>query len=872
MNKRVYTLWKALSFLLLLMFLSPPFLQPVIPARAAAPACSLDQPYQIFLPSIQGSGTNSGTPQPMKPVLAYQTGKTYLYRYEMLSRVQTAQTNPNGEAASEMNTSIVKGDVEISITGESEGVFDGQIRLVSPVLCLQNDQGDDIFSDDADFLAALQIPLLFKQHQNGVILEVSVPTTSDPQAVNLLKGILTSLQATLQADETYDAIEQSGQGTYRTSYQTQLRADGLHLTRNIDQNSFSTFLTQGDLPDLLLNNRIQTKLDRSTGVFSYIRFDEVIRTEDTQQTDPAELDSVVFWNTASTRGQLKLLQVQDTPAARLAQPGRHTYQVASLAAVFPDPIEPGGLNLDTLNLQAEFDQFQANPENLAQFQRMTNILAQVDGAHAEFETRLTQQLSGDLEITRRYIDLLGADGSAASQEMLAALLYDPATLTNTLKTQALINLALLAEPTQTALDSVQRVLQTSPITEHIQTATLAWGAMAGSLLETHPISATLIAADLRSQLDVAATPEQISLLLNALGNIGQDDLPTLLTPYFSSPDSNAQWAAYWALRHVPGQPAEDLLIAALEDDSLSPFVKKGAALALKNKKGGMSQAAKDKLKNFEAENPTPQGGLFQHNWDKTYGGERVGGSMPGSVYFASPPYSTRLEMQALQEIKYHIKTVKVNLIDKKGQLFSATAWSKPVNEFVQQFYINVTVIGNTLVSEKRDVSCGAQDARNLYNNVTNIFDYSYEYPVWGILIVGVEIKGTFCFKADYNYAWNVCNPLNMSAEIKFEPSAALFVAAGGFAKIWPVRGGISLEADVIKLSLPPALNAVYNITDNFQACLTVPLNIQALSGAIKAWAERKKIGGWKRFLEYNIWEFNVLAYQKDLVSPKCWTP
>jgi hypothetical protein len=830
----------------------------------------------VYLPLVgNGIGSAIVAPEPLLRELQYVVGKTYVYEYQMTTDVVAGKLDSEGYREESPNTSVVRGTVRVSITGkEGDDVFVGNISFVDPVICAANDDDPDAFIDDADLLGDLQTPVGFKQRADGVILEVSNAPTAQPVAVNLLKGVLNSLQATLRASDVYTVSEDSAQGNYTAEYAAHLTHAGLQLTKTIDQDAFGNFITQGDVPSFMLNNTIHMTLDRATGVFSHVRFHEVVRSEDVQALDPDTIEGVAVWNTSGTSGSLRLLQVEDIPAQVLSGLDFSAYQSGGLGIEFDSPVEPSlGIDMETLDLTAELDALEADPTNLDLFHRMTLILGADDtgAAPTELQTRLLHNLDQE-DVARTYIDLFGYEGSPGSQAVLTSLIdpTDPQTavISTTLQEQALINLALVKEPAPVTLDMMNTIMSSSVVTTHARMATLAWGAIASTLSNTHPLSATQIYVDLRTRLNSASTDEEIELLLTALGNTANSSLPGIVSAYFDHPSPRVQWTAYQALQGVPGQEVENILIAALADATISPFVKQGAALALKNQHGGGSPAGANAANEFFNNYPTPQGGIFQKSWNREFGGQRVGGSAPGHVLMASPPFASRLELQAMQEVNFYLRAVHFNFeIEKK--LLTAQAWSKPKDANFQQFGIRLIIFGKTLKDEVQDLSCAASRTENIYNSTRDIYNANFQYPVWGALVVGVGLKIDGNFRMDYHYNWSLCNPLNMTGELNITPQASLRGTASGYAQLWRLRGGVALETGILAVRMPPTLTSVYNLTDNFKTCALVPLQITALNGSLVAFAEAKAFGKWNRFYQKTLWTFSLPSSNHTLVE-QCW--
>ncbi|MCA9936667.1 MAG: hypothetical protein KC415_22180 [Anaerolineales bacterium] len=843
--------------------------------------------YTTYLPLVNTNGAAPETPLPMARELQYEVGKTYAYQYEMTSySVFGTADAENGVSAQTPNVVLSYGMAQISITGqEPGGIFVGQIVLDNPVVCIQNGPGaaDDEFVNDEEAIADLQTPLIFRQHKNGVIVDLQMADAVDPVTANQLKSILNSLQATLSEDDDYPAVENGGQGSYVAHYTAVLQQKGLQLTRTFDENSFLSFNSQGDAPAIELDSAVHSFLDRDLGVITRVSFaenDAILGGPD--NIDPHEIEGVAMWGQAESRGVLRLTAVTDTPAALISPAAALNYAAADMNAAFDDLREPThGIDISAIDLNAELDALEANPANLAQFQRLTWILA-ADAAEEgtavldAIADRLVNHL-GEEDTAVAYIDLLGHDASPAAQTHLLTLI-DPASgvsgsVPQRLKDQTIINLALVAKPQPNTL-SVITAIQNDPAgSPHAQNmANAALGAMVPALMNCNPDAAAAIYADLEAQLAVAATEQEQYQLLLALGNTESPALLTLVQPYLNSPNAKVQWAAYWALRDVPGQAAEDILLGVFDDGGLDPgYPLPPAAITLKNRPGKPSDNLIDTLAAYYGDEnpfPIPQGGLFDKKWNYEIGNSRIGGSFPGQLVWKSPPYSEHLEALAMQSVDYHLNLPKFDY-HHNGTLAQAAAFTNPKagNDALQEFGYTYSILGKSFNAEYT-VPCADGDNGTIASGFREIVRYNFEYKLWGLITVGTAIEATAAYGIDYTYSWDVCAPANMSAEVNLIPHGKILGSIDGHLTILKVTGGIELQATVIDVEVPGALWATYTLQDDFEACAHIPINWEAMNMKLYLFVD---VGKW-RVHESLVWNDVLSSGSADLIPETCWIP
>ncbi|MGB5048931.1 MAG: HEAT repeat domain-containing protein [Caldilineaceae bacterium] len=874
--------WLRVALLMgLLLSLFPSGLTGAAHAQTPAICAPRESIRTIFLPfTARGGQTVAAVraalhsePQAAPRTLAYQVGKTYTYDWLMTSGMAFGTRSAEGVREDSQGQTLIQGVAEIAITGKADTAFVGQVTLRDPWLCSTSDGGPNGFIEDPALAAELLKPVVFQQLPNGVISQVQVPEGMSLDAANILKGILNNLQLTLLATgSSYQASEEGSQGSYGVDYRLTEQPNALAIHKTIDSADFTNFLFQGANTGLELTNRVTMTLDSTQQVISEVRFDEQTNSYDETHTtaDPevGGWDGLALWYRANTSGSLKLRSVTDSPAGP-TRSSQHIYRVSSLGTEFGDPITAfSPVDPETADLNAELNALEADPTNPAQSQRLA-LLLEADatgGVLSTVQSRLQAAKTND-SVARAYIGLLAMVGSPAAQTILAELLTpNSQEFGDGLREQAITGLALQTEPTTASIDALLVINRNTSSPLH-DTALLALGSAAGELARTDPTAANGIVADISQALRGSTTISQTELSLIALGNSGHSDVLGLAQGYFEDPSPQVQAAAYLALANIPDPDAETFLIQGLKSEKKSPFVKEVIADALENKKP-LSEAAAQTLGNWPPPKPQPEGGEFSKKWDRPFGGKWVGGNLPGEAYVASPPFSPKLEISVGQKAEVYITTPK-KLIDFQRTVLDTRAWVEPQGDSQRiSYYFRV---GKKLVKKENSytVACAYQETKNIYKNTLEIYETSFTYPVYAGIAVTALVKVMGYYSIDLNYAVDTCAVLQMTGEITFTPSGRFTGEAGVGLKVGLFRGGVSVGLTVMDSQIPAKLSTTFDV-NGMKFCANVKAKTKPLGGAIIGWVERKKLNGdWKRFLEWNIWDFSVKSKNYDVLV-KCW--
>ena len=855
--------------------------------KAPQSICQINQQNNhVYLPLLTSAGTPP-TAAPMLRQLQYQVGQTYIYDYRMQSETVMNSVNSEGVNEGIPSYTLLTGQAEVSIIGFENGdTFVGELALQGITLCQKSGDLPLQFVNDPNMIAAIEAPVLFKQQMDGTILEVQIADFIDPVMANYAKGVLNSLQGILDNGQAYTAAESGVQGLYEASYTAHLQPDGLALTKSLNQDSFTEFYYQGDTPAMLFDTYLSLLLDREHGVYSRIRFNETANIlPDNQEMgeDPQdELEGAAFWGHTISDGTLKLTEVVPTQAQKRPS---ITYQTGRIGIVF-DEMAPmtGGLDPDELDLEAEFDALEADPNNPALFTRMRFLInADRDSTTHLVQSTLISRLNSNLDkpdIAQTYMNLLTFDGSLEAQMVLANL-ADPVGIPvpAEISYQALHNIALLKNPAPISYTALSNIMNSGTATQaQKDTAAKALGAVSAALSQSNPAMAQSLANTLLLQLANAPTDAEKEVALLALGNTKMPNLLATMQPYLGHSNSKIRAAAIWGLRNDPSEEAENKLIQMLDpifsldpepwlDD---PYDVPMAVMTLKNRPGKPTDNLNQTLAAYDAMQPQPKGGVFIHQWNQDVGGPNVGGSLPGEFMWKSPPHATRLEAFARQSVDYRFNVPKLNIY-KSGTLALAMARLAPKqdNPAIQRFEYDFVLFGNTLSDIEFDIACGGSGGSNISKGTHIFLDYQFVYPIWAGLSVGVDVAASVNYSIDYDYAWNVCNLLDMSGEVTLTAQANVHATARGYAQVVILRGGLALDVDIIRVTAKGELDAVYNPTDNFKVCVNVPVNVTALDLALSLFVEGRGIKKWHTLYQETIWNYTVAAKNFTIMN-QCW--
>lgn len=872
---------KVLNLILVLMLILG--LRP-LPVRAAPPAPETTG-NQIFLPFVSANNDQVVSSSKATPILfgatprklRYEVGKLYQYEYGVQIDTTTAKRDAKGIREEGSDTTIIHAIANVTITGqESDGTFSGEVALQEPSL-YHTDGKSQYPLEDAATLNALAVPLRFQQAVNGVITAVSWPATAEAQVVNIQKGVLNALQVTLiDGQDDYVTQEQAGQGTVQVHYMLKEQSDGLHITKQYTQDSFTKLIRAGDADNgMQLANAIDLVLDRKQGVIATMFYNEDIASGDgAAAADPSNtgFDGVTTWSTVKSAGRLTLLSVGDGMVAAAA--AGLSYTSGSLAAAITAGYANGeGIDLSQVDLDRELAQFEGEPDNPEHHIRLLALI-EADDADPNNNIDILKLIAGRLQtnaannaIATAYIDLLTAVGSAQAQEIVSAVLGNSGRYPELAKApfgqaaqeQALIDMTLLQSPTSTTVATVKPLLNSLNVALH-DTAATVLGAIADHLADEDPATAQQLTDLLAAQLSAARQPAEVELYLNAVGNIGAPTTLGLIKPYLHATltiassgqitdDLELQSAALVALRKIPGSEAEALLVDTLQDKQ-RPTPLRVMVSNLLHERGDLSKPAQMALNQFNI-GPTAAPGSYNYGWTKLLGNNNLGVEFPGGINVASPPATTGLTANAYQAANGWIFGHSLPIA--KGELRS---FRQGDNQF---FGAYLSLAGYVISRYEQQFPCAVSRTGNLFNGTLQVLNVTYSVPVFAVITLNINVKASGTFTLDWNFSVDFCGITQITLNAGITPTAWVTAAASAYLELMLVRGGATLTATLLKTELPAKASLIMNgtPTPSLQFCIDIRANTQPLSGYLDVWADIRVWWNWVRIGSQRLWNFST---------------
>ena len=838
---------------------------------------------QLFLPLVSKPAnalTTAATAQVVERKLKYEVGKTYVYDYDVSVITKSSQRNSEGTSSSDKSKTVMAAQAELSITGtEADGTFVGQMVMKTPYVCSADLQaGTESIADTAELAAELQKPLLFKQKPDGVISSVSYPANARPTVVNMQKGIINALQNVLKEGASYAVAEVGGQGTYTPTYTLQEQNDTLHITKDYNDKSFSKMEKQGDdIKSLKLTSVISAVLDGPKGVFASVASSEILETGDgaAEPTAPVQFDGTTTWSTVNSSGKLTLKEVKTSTNLQAAALNE-AYVVSGLEPIFEAPPEnPLGIDLSTVNLTQEFADFETAPADPAKFARILDLV-EADTTEAVVD-KIIERLNataGNDAIAKSYIDMLAAIGTTKAQNALNAVLNPGvaaagirATMSITTQQQALVNLVRVESPISTTVDTLASLSSDSNY-EMQDTAIAVLGATIHNLSDENPDQAQALTNDLLSSLSTA-TDDKVDVYLDALGNAGMPDTLNTISQYtnitgslsISATAEVIEAAAFNALRKIPGEQAENLLVAALNDTSQPNGTRLLVADVLSDRPdlSGTGAAA---LAEFQIAD-LAGGGTYTRYWGSWLGNSNLGMNFPGKFTVSSV---NQLYLYADQQANGYVWGRSFQVA--RGQLASYRYQPNPSYQLVGAY---LDLAGNRVVQREAYILCNQGYNGNLWASNWS-WSFKVSIPIVWVITIDVNVKVTVNAAVDYTYSLSVCNINNSSMSGGITPRAKAIVTAEASLNLRLARGGIGISVTIMDTRLPGTLTLSYN-GSTFRFCSDVRVVTNPLSGYIYAFADvgiDYWLGAyWKRIYQGNLATFNVGSYSYSVLV-QCW--
>ena len=877
-----------------------------------------DDGEKLFLPLLSTSGQVSEAGVDASPsavaarMLDYQVGKvyTYLYDYEMIT--ESKSRDNEGTNSSDKRHARVNAYVDVTILDKDEsGVVEAQLVMRDAFICNSSGDGEELIEDGEDFLAVLATPMRFKQAPDGVMSDIRTVAEVPPFVNNILKGALNFLQATLREDsDSYDVEERGGQGTYNVSYKLEDKDDGLHVTKIVISDDYKELQSAG-APSESLQLKTEIMMVVGTdGVISSVNLTEdhlsADGDQDPQSTGEEGLDGVSVWSTAESTGSMKLESVTDADIQAASLPLAMYEEddiVGSLDETYSDQ---NGINIENYDINAELAKIEADPTAPEPFEFALTLYDADPGTDVidAIGARLAANAANE-EVANAYIDILGIIGTPQAQELINGVLGTSsiaaanisATTTMTTETQALLAMLSLDEPTDSTVETLE-ALSADDASEHQDTAIGVLGAAAHSLADSNPTKSQEIAASLTSQLEAADTEEEVTLYLDAVGNAGDPASLETVRGFFSDTEPSARSgsaisittfiraAAFDAVRKMPGNEVEGLLLAPLSDSEEDVVVQQAILNALADRatdpETQLSPAALSSVSAFinaqeggeevQAAGADAIQAYRWWRWNKSFGNAYVGVDLPGYMYAASPshsnPYGGGLYFYGYQRADAHIWQVLNNYTLAKGEI-----WTQKRGN-LQRFGARLSVLGNRIrVQYIRDLPCAATRIGTLLKRRYRVFSVSKTILVWGVLPLTFRASSYAYFQMVYRYTANVCNVLAPTVRGAIIPYVWATASGSAYVTLVAIRGGATLAATLLKTSMPVEVRA-WLASGRLNLCIDVDVNTQPLAMRFFLWADHFTKDGawwqfwkgwsWKRWKEWTVASFNTGTYSYNL--------
>ena len=834
------------------------------------------QTNRVFLPTILAvqdslkASVSQLFPQQVERRLAYVAGKSYLYNFSLESQLDTNGRTTEGDLTTQSSHSRIDGVVEIAITDQIDNeTYQGQLRFRKAYFCLTDGNGYLTRHEDPEVTAALAEPLLFTQLADGQIPQVQFPEEHIPVAVNLQKGILNALQNRLQPGNDYVVEERGTQGNYSAHYVVAFGNDGLTVEKSFDQDDFSIRLQGGDANMRLeQSSTAHATFDAELQIFRQMTFSETLNSGDESNTvmnTTDGYDSVLFWSTHTAHGSLDFLAIEDTAIAALAAYPVSTLVTGDLGSeIDGSSFYEQYLDAENLDLQAELDKLEANPQDMEQY----DFLLQV--GLMDLDEILVKAIGERIEagvsdaILSVYIGLLSTMSSPKAQEILLSLVpttaesaqaaADTAPNTTPIYEQALIGISLLTEPTIATIDGlrarteVDGLILNSPLGMQ---AVLVLGAQVEALRrEQSTDEERALAQEIVEGLitDFFAVTEELGsgetlemvqeLYLLALGNTGDTELLAVAESLFDTASVTVMSAAVQAMAKVSDQAAEDLLVNILADKERPPVVRSEAATVLRSR--NLSRGAASALADYNEEIAASVVlGQYAKEWNYKIGGGYVAVNTPGEMAASVATPSNGAANLSL----YLFQDVRASLFGIGSSVANAKVRSYRENN-IQKFGAYVGVAGN-IVNFKRELQaqCELTKKETLVDQHFTFFSYTTAIPTFMGYPLFLNVRGEGNARVDYEYNLDVCDILIPSVNGKITPSLGVKVIGSAFYEFGLVRAGADLQGTILQADLPGFAGIAYFANQQYKVCVEVRMELKPASVKLVVWVE-ELIGGY----------------------------
>jgi len=905
------------------------------PPRGTAGKSNLFLPIVANAKSALTTFVGAAAPATRSPAAAtvrsfnYQVGKLYTYIYDYT--IETTSTGQNQQQDLRTATGTltrINSYVDLTVLAKAaDGTIDAQLALRAPFLCSTLDNGQQVVTEDAAFLAQLTTPIRFKQAANGAVLQVTSQPTVASAVTNLQKGVINFLQVTLRSDNnSYVAQETGGQGTYNAHYQLADTTAGLAITKTIGTGDFQQLITAGDpISSLQMNTQLNLLLDAQQQVLASVQVVEQHQSNDGSKmpanTNSTGADGLSVWSSVKTNGALTLQSVNDAPANVTVEAAAITalYVADSLGGTLEgDYANDKRIDLATIDLNQVLTDLEAATDKTPLFMYMLE-LQRADTATVVVDKlgQRLQQVINNQALANLYVDLLGAIGTPQAQAYLngvfnnstitAANLAASATITT--QQQALINMASLAAPVTTTLQTLTQIGfdKNAPLS---QVASTALGGLVDQFDEADPALESQIIAHYENDLHNVKSVTDALTCLKTLGNIGDPRSISEITPFLSQQITidgqkitnpldlwNLNVAAYGALRGIPGQAAEDLLIAGLQAETLPLDLRNVIAELLLDRQlddeSGLSANAAALLNSYvdtyldawdddydlaegeplQAASVQEVNGVLNRSWGKNFGNQYVGVRTPGSLTVATPPDSNfaggNIYVQAMQKVDAYVWEVLPD-----ANILTAMAHARYDGNNGYNIAVELRMMNDqlNLLNDSYFVSCNQEiGPLKLVDRHIAVFEKSVTIFVLGVIPVsfGVSAGAQLYLTLDAG-ATNVCGDGVRALRVRLTPGISITIVGEAYVNALLAQGGVALRGDLLKTTFPIQGQVQYlSNNSNRRWCLDVNIAVQPFGVRFYLFARARYnpfSDSWPVNKEWTVADWSTAAYTEPLLG------
>lgn len=473
---------------------------------------------------VRQPGT-SAPPASTAPALRLQwrEGATQHYRFVVGS---TVRLSGSGAGGTEPMTQEVRGELELrTLAATPTGATVG-MRLSPVELRVGGVVGDEVGR-------VLAQPFRVQFLPDGMPTAFAFPSAVDAPHAALLEELVRTFQLAVRDEPRWTVKETHGTGTYEACYE---RASGGELRRT-KARYFASSTGDEMSADLRVGAATAT-VDLDPGVDWITRMDV---DERLVRTDASGLTIEV-----ATTARLQLLPVALAPAADLWQFTAGDAAATGRAAAPADRVLAGRTTDD---LQAELHDIVADLDVMTEgrtvaIHRLRDLL-RADARVADLlltvlrERQLTDRTRADLFLAFE----LGA--TPAAQASLCRVIADAAWSQRD-RTRALIALGGVSDPDEATLSAIWRATgnrSSAAAADQADTAILALGTIGNGMLAAKPGDYATIRDGLLSAAWGAIDPDERTMFVTALGNLGDLALVPEVVPFLDDRAAEVRRAA-----------------------------------------------------------------------------------------------------------------------------------------------------------------------------------------------------------------------------------------------------------------------------------------------------------------------------------------